>query len=516
MLIGPVLYPMSSLPSIADSDSLDRVLVLNHIHDAFAGACPPSVPGVHVDDPYVLLHSIKALKNLQKKEERGKAREWLRRLQRFVTDPANAEYFGEGERESGALSQRADRATEADTAVDAAPAEEARLVVSQTIDVTSAYTTLIRLLARLRGTDGVAAEARQVLARMHEVREVTVHGLTPPEPPMAQTDGALPRKYVAYVDVRANAYNLVLGLYRDSKKAADAAKAVELLQSMVNAGEKDPEERQGVPPPTEQSFEYVISSLANMEDGEKAIQEAERLIQLMEENTDLELNAAVYNAFITVCNKQLFGKAHLYHKAMDILEIMKEKSKTNPGAAPNAETIALTMKACSLSEHEDKEKVLATASELFSQLEEQETSENSALALTDRAYYYMLKCIAVCLVEDAEAKKDRIEELFSAACQRGLCSANVLTLFRNSVSEEDYHLTVGKGRLADHWIANITGPRALYTDGSKGGAGKHAKRKGKSTSNWAKKNRAKEVERSTRAKDKKAKQFFKKMTRGNV
>ena len=52
---------------------------------------------------------------------------------------------------------------------------------SQTIDVTSAYTTFIRLLARLRGKKGVAAEARHVLDCMHQVRSGFENGLPDPE-----------------------------------------------------------------------------------------------------------------------------------------------------------------------------------------------------------------------------------------------------------------------------------------------------------------------------------------------
>ena len=71
-----------------------------------------------------------------------------------MTDPANADYFREGEeRESGA---RLTGAMESDVAADAALPTEARPVMSQTIDVTSA------------GTDGVAVEARKMLAHMHE------------------------------------------------------------------------------------------------------------------------------------------------------------------------------------------------------------------------------------------------------------------------------------------------------------------------------------------------------------
>ena len=232
----------------------------------------------------------------------------------------------------------------------------------------------------------------------------------------------------------------------------------------------------------------------------------------MEEQTHLESSVAAYNAFIFVCNKQLFGKAQLYDKALAILDMMTELGKSNPGVLPNPETLALVMKACSLSGHNDHQKVLDTASKLFSQLKEKEPSEQSNVALTDRAYYYMMNCVENHTIEDTDAKKERIQELFSEACQRGLCSANVLSLFRKSVSEEDYHLTVGRGRLADNWIANITGPRALYTDGSKGGAGKNARRKGKSTSDWSKKTKAKASQRAAKKDEKKATKYQKKMS----
>ncbi|KAL7542811.1 hypothetical protein ACHAXR_012125 [Thalassiosira sp. AJA248-18] len=479
------------------SESLEHIFLLNHIHDSFSESCQSHVPGIFQDDPYVLFHSIKGLKNLRKREERRSGEEWLRKLHKFVTSPENMDYFQE-KASSKPLQFQSSH--------------------SPTIDVTPAYTTLIRLMAQLRGTDGVAADARKVLNRMHRVHNVSVNGQWNPDEPQTATDGndetlenedlgtLKIRKRIATIDIRANAYNLVLGLYRDSKSSECATDAVELLQRMVDASKEAPEDRRGVPLPTDQSFEFTIMSLANMSDGEKAIQEAERLTQLIQDQDHLESSVTAYNAFITVCNRQLFGKAELYDKALDILDKMNTS-----GISPNPETLALVMKACSLSEHNDHEKVLATSTRLFSQLEEQESSEKSALALTDRAYYYMMKCVDTHMVEDEGAKKDRIEELFSEACQRGLCSANVLSMFRGSVSEEDFRLTVGKGRLADHWIANIKGPRALYTDGTKGGAGKNARRKGKSTSDWVKNQKMKESHREARSKEKKVKRFFKKV-----
>ncbi len=501
-------YIIFSFSIAKGPESFERIILLNHIHDSFTDCCRSHVTGMYKDDPYVLLHSIKALKNFQKKEEWDLGREWLGKLHDFVTNVENKEYFQGDERadDNGRVNDMSDDLDQ--------PLGKPSTSSSQTIDVTSAYTTIMRLISRLRGTKGVAADACDILNRMHQIHDVSVNGL---EPNIVGSDNsdhedvACPPRRIASIDIRPNVYNLLLSLYRDSKNADDAIKAVNLLHEMVDAGGKAPEDRGGVPLPTEQSFEFTIMSLANMVSADNAFNEAERLIGLMQEQKYLKSSVTSYNAFIVVCNKQLFGKIQLYDKVLGILNTMIKLGKINPGVVPNPETLALVMKACALSEHTDHQKVLETASNLFSQLKDQEPSDKSNVALTDRAYYYMMNCVEKHMIGDSDAKKERIQELFSDACQRGLCSANVLAQFRKSVSEEDFHLTVGRGRIADQWISNITGPRALYTDGSKGGAGKNARRKGKSTSDWAKKARAKESQRVTRKNDKKTKKTTRKM-----
>ena len=470
----------------ADNESLDRILLLNHIHSEFAQCCSPSIPDIYKDDPYVLLHSIKALKNFQIKDEKTKGEEWLRRLHRFVISSTNKGYLQE---------------TDLNARDGVGEKSEIRK-----IDVTSAYTTIIRLNARLRGTKGAAADARKVLERMNYTHDIMVRGFEDND------DVSTPRaESIASIDIRSNAYNLVLGLYRDSKNAEDATKAVELLQRMVEAGNKAPEERNGVPLPTVQSFEFTISALGNMSDGSAATKEAERLIHLMEDQEYLDPSIDVYNALLDVCCKTLFVTSGLFDEALSILQKLKEKSRKHPELIPKPETLALVIKACSLSERDDHEKVLKTATDLFSQLAAKEADEKSAIALTDNCYYYLMKCVGMHMLGEPDAMKEKIMELFSDACQRGLCSASVLTLFRNTVSEEDYGLTVGKGRLVDGWVKNVTGPKALYTDGTKGGEGKNARRDGKSTSDWAKKQREKEARRGKMKETKKVKKFFKKM-----
>ena len=523
------------------TESFDRIVLLNDMHGSFADCCKSHITGMYKDDPYVLFHSIKAVKTLQQKQEWDRGQEWLDRMHQFITNSDNGDYFtsqsARGNQQQQQQSNDTVREEKVSTAVES----------QTTIDVTAAYTTMIRNLATLRGKKGVASKARGILDRMHVVQDTFVNGLEVNEDSQStlsstkvytkindipylitaednvmDTSSIDKPKRIAFIQIGVKAYNLVIGLYKDSKNGEDTTKALELLQRMIDAESKAPEDRGGVPLPNKETFELAILSLVNMDDTDKAFEEAARLTQLLQDSESLNLTASAYNAFITVCNRQFYGKSELYDKAISILDKMNDLSKTNPEVSPTPETLALVMKACALSEHNDHEKILKTASDIFSQLKEQETDDKSAVALSDRAYYYMMKCVDMYMFEEeglaldddtttvSTTKQDMIEELFSEACQRGLCSADVLLFFKKHVSEEDFVLTVGKGRLADNWIANIKGPRALYTDGSKGGPGKHARRKGKSTSNYVKKQKEKDAKHESRKKEKEAKKFFKK------
>ena len=78
------------------------------------------------------------------------------------------------------------------------------------------------------------------------------------------------------------------------------------------------------------------------------------------------------------------------------------------------------------------------------------------------------------------------------------------------VSEDDYVKIVGDGRLPQNWIKNVTSGRALYSDGTTGGEGKNARRKGKSTSNWVQKQRVRKESVATRKQAKTEKKWLKK------
>ena len=207
------------------------------------------------------------------------------------------------------------------------------------------------------------------------------------------------------------------------------------------------------------------------------------------------------------------------------------KKVQNSPIQPNIMTHSATLKAYSMGYDSMEE-----ANKIFQILQTQEETERKMM--TDSCYFHMLKCV-VKFECNIEKREKRIIELFAEACEKGLVSANVLQTFKLNVTEEIYSKKVGSGRyvitsqvcvcvcvcvcrntlrdnlfisfvclclplcrLADKWIQNVTSPRAIYSDLSKGGAGKNARRKGKSTSGWKKK-KEKEIEMKKSRKAKK-------------
>eukprot|EP01083_Nonionella_stella_P282016 959808_1 len=128
-------------------------------------------------------------------------------------------------------------------------------------------------------------------------------------------------------------------------------------------------------------------------------------------------------------------------------------------------------------------------------------NDNVKNKINDKCFFYMMKCItnntndsdsdSKSDSDSANTTKEQIKGVFQQACKGGFVSADVLQMLRLTMSEEEFEDIVGDGRLADDWVVNVTSGVALYTDGSTGGEGKNARRKGKSTTDWAKKQRVK-------------------------
>ena len=305
---------------------------------------------------------------------------------------------------------------------------------------------------------------------------------------------------------------LVIGLYRDSKDEGHATEAVYLLDEMISswkaksndfpttaAGKK----YKNAPFPSAQTFKYCIESLAYAKDDIALLTESKRLLdeyELMCDKGDIEPATKPYNATLESLVKRMRHDPKLLSRVTEIVTRMNEMAERFPTIEPDVFSASMVLQACSYvtGDENDKSSAFKTAEGTFEELEQSELNgDEEHSKMTDKCYFHMMRCVTnLCL--DQEDKQERIKRLFTGACSKGLCSADVLKIFRNSVSEEDFIATVGSGRLADNWVANVRSGKALYTDGTTGGKGKNARRKGKSTSDWAKKQRRKEEERQHR------------------
>ena len=85
------------------------------------------------------------------------------------------------------------------------------------VNCSPSFTKHIRELAKLRGGDTTTgAMARNTLDRMHEIA-------------MDENNAG-----IASMEIGENAYNLVIGLYRDSRDEGHATEAVYLLDKMIS------------------------------------------------------------------------------------------------------------------------------------------------------------------------------------------------------------------------------------------------------------------------------------------
>ena len=478
------------------SQSLKRIIDLNAIHFTYA---QNNVQGVHRNDPFVLMASLKGLRNYRKKEEMELGEHWLSRLFDFVTDPANREYCESTAQKSQPVrSASADDASQTNSegfnqAVEIEEFSSAESKREIFVNCSPSFTKHIRELAKLRGGDTTTgAMARNTLDRMHEIA-------------MDENNAG-----IASMEIGENAYNLVIGLYRDSRDEGHATEAVYLLDKMISSWKAKSNdllaaadrEDKNAPFPSAQTFKYCIESLAYAKDDITLLTESERLLdeyELMCDKGDIEPATKPYNATLESLVKRMRHDPKLLSRVTEVVTRMNEMAERFPSIEPDVFSASMVLQACSYvtGDENDKSSAFKTAEGTFEELEQSELTGDEEHKMTDKCYFQMMRCVTnLCL--DQGDKQERIKKIFTGACSKGLCSADVLKIFRNSVSEEDFVATVGSGRLADNWVANVRSGKALYTDGTTGGKGKNARRKGKSTSDWAKKQRRKEEERQHR------------------
>jgi hypothetical protein len=257
-----------------------------------------------------------------------------------------------------------------------------------------------------------------------------------------------------------------------------------------------------IPLPNDQSFVSCIKAVSTIKDTRIAIKEAERLVgtfeSLRKQNSAIESSTKVYNALIDFYIDISARDKRLAQNLFSICNKICNRMETQtPSLEPDAMTHTLLLKSCTIDDGnvDSKEQKLQLAREIFDKISEH--SEEKGSMLSDKCYFYMMKCVTQ-NINDPEEKKKQIIQLFSQAGSGGFVSSDVLKSLRINTTDDEYKKIVGDGRLADKWVANVTSAVALYTDGTTGGEGKNARRKGKSTSDWAKKQRQKDEEIKSR------------------
>ncbi len=409
------------------------------------------------NDPFFLMNSIKGLQSYNKRVESSLIDSWLARLHSKVTNSLG------------------DSNADMDTA-------------NSTIDVTGTYNAVIRGYGKLRGKQNEAGKAEDALKNLREASELYSNTVKSGRTPAIKAE------------VKTSHYNLVIESYSSSKDRRNAMKAIALLDDMIDSVKRRDLQKclsPLTPDPDDQSFASTIHSLSLIEDNDQAVKEAEKALgryeSLVMENI-VAVSPKVHNAcmelYIKLNGRDRENGPKLLSMCKGIVSRIDRISMIKPEMKSNTLTSALLLKACSIDDGKEVGRIkrVNKAEEIFQAMKDEYLSSGADMSNVEKCYFHMMKCVVNNMSDSAEMKP-KIIELFKQACEGGFVSADVLEVLRQNVSHDEFTEIVGTGRLADHWIKNVKSVSTLYTDGSTGGENKHARRKGKSTSGWARKQR---------------------------
>lgn len=432
-------------------DSLEKIQKLHKLHDRLAAA---NIPGMDADNVFLLAHSIKSIRNYNSELESNLVDKWFDRLHTSLMS----------------------KATRSESQIDVTVSDDEDTLY-QNFDLTGTYNSIIRGYSKLRAKGDSADKAYAALVRMQEISKLNIK----------DGDEAIT------VNVKVNAYNLVLDTFTMKSSEEYALRSLKLLDDMIQSMNT---ENSLIPAPNDQSFANCIHSLTALEDRDDSKEKAYNLVKTYEslvKKVCVPPSTKVHNACIDVYT-QLYrdGKSvsMLLSLCKSIRIRMSNLASNFPTMAPDKNTYALLLKAYSLDDGDESNRIqrLSEAHKIYSDLTSKPLDEQ-----IDKVYYFMMKCINNNHASNSEERVKQISEVFRMAASNGMVSADVLKMLRTSLSPTDFESIAGIGRLAENWICNVTSGKALYTDGTMGGEGKHARRKGKSTSDWAKKQRKRTV-----------------------
>ena len=436
-----------------DRNALQRIQKLHEFHEILS-----SIEGspLEKDDIFILMHSIKSIKNVKKDETLVTG--WFDRLHSKIIHQSKEE--------------------------DAWKAEDA-------IDLSGTYTSILRGYAR----ENQVQSASQILKKMHEIHDIVSQ--------RNQNDEFISQ---ANIEIKPNAYNLVIGSCEGEKYVPLAMKLLnEMIESPSNTINND-KLSSYIPPPDDQSFALVLKKLYYMSDmnaaktiGDTYLSQYEKLVQ----KQMLSPSPNVHNAYMELLIKHFGHHEDLLSMCNAVINrmsnIVDEKKDTT--------TWNLLLKACTSNNVEKnvekREERIKIAQKIFNNMEEGVKGE-----LSDQSFQYLMQCYSL-FIDDDEDKKLKIIGSFKLSSKLGFVSAGVLKQLKCNVSEEEFTEIVGSGRLVNDWLTNVTTKTVQYTDFTNGGANKHARRKGKSTSNWARQQR----QRTAKIQSRKSSKLERKMKR---
>lgn len=483
-------------------DALDHIEVLHKLHDQFVKRkCSGFIAPL---DPFLLIHSLKTkslFQELHKPRQANACRQWLEQLHELVL------------RYAGVVEDTPGKHNDAD-----------EIVLPDTpLDLTGTYMTCLRGYAkasRINTGSGGYKQAFRTLRKMEQLKLIL----------FKQSDRA---RRAFHIDVPPNAYELVLSSCVAAKNSSSALTLIKemlkndrrVLQDAVDTQEKYSRV-------SEKSFANVFQSLKQDLPSQVNIESAEWLLEeLIKFYTHVPKTSAPtlapVHALLDLYCKWYSNDPTLINRVKIILQKMTDLSveKGQETLKPDIKCKVMLLKACSLAKEDHYDESLSVARETFALIEKEDKRAKVPL-MSDEVYYYYMKALLprghsntqivdpnrqefLTLLSKVENPADNesgsdvtsddvsdetfgngnveLVELFKTCCKKGLVSANVLNVLRRSIKDEEFKSLVGTGRLADQWVRNVTSAKALYTDGTKGGQGKHAKRKGKSTSDWKKK-----------------------------
>lgn len=395
---------------------------IHRVHERLA---MNNIHGIEKDSPYLLMHSIKSVTNYSNQDEIELVDDLFGRLHNNIMK--NQKDFSE----------------------------------TEAIDLTGTYTSIIRGYSKLR-QPGSAEKSFKALQRMLEV---------------SKSNNSL-----ASIEMKLNAYNMVLSAMGVRNSADMYFKKVDLLESMI----KEADYVQAFTPyPTDQSFSSCLRAISFLQDYKEVTEQIEKLLAVYESlvgDGKIEGSPKPYNAAMEVYARVMGKEKESLQHLLAICDKFSDRMvKMQPSIKPDNFTKLSLLKVCQLDDGVEQNRLhrLKRARELFADICNKDE-------LSDKAMFYFMKCI-VNNETNTTDKKEQIIELFRQACSEGLVSADVLKVLKINTSMDEYVEIVGNGRLANSWIRNVTSGLALYTDGTMGGEGKNARRKGKSSSGWAKK-----------------------------